>query len=389
MANVNLTPFLRHINDGIGIASREMVGLIPAIEIDSRPTNVAMGTTLKVLDEVQGTVEDVVSGNTYDHNDTATLESIPWTFDKQRRVKVSLDGDSSDQLRQEGLHGNYLSMRFADAFRQIINEAELDVANKAKIWASRAVGTPGVPPFSTDFDLIADVARELDENGAPLNDRTTVVNSLATANLRKLTGLNQVYAAGTDATLRQGTILPISNIDLKQSLQIKEHTGGTGTGYNFTAGGAVAGDKILNLEGGNSGTILPGDLALFDNDVNRYVVQDGGTASGAAAGTITIQRPGLRAAHVDIDAMGALPNYTPNLAFHRMAIKLGWRFPKLPDFGNGPKDSAVDRTYVSDPVTGLVFEVSLYVGERIGTIEIAAAWGVGIRNPRHIMILAG
>jgi hypothetical protein len=66
-----------------------------------------------------------------------------------------------------------------------------------------------------------------------------------------------------------------------------------------------------------------------------------------SGGVAIIGKPGLRASHIDNDAVTVGNNYTPNIALHRSAIELAIRPPALP-----PAEAAVDVMDVTDPLTG-------------------------------------
>jgi hypothetical protein len=74
-----------------------------------------------------------------------------------------------------------------------------------------------------------------------------------------------------------------------------------------------------------------------------------------------------------------------NMAFHRGAICLAQRLPALPQGG----DLAVDREVVTDPRSGLSFEIAMYPQYRQMQWEVSAAWGVAMIKPDHCVALLG
>ena len=74
-----------------------------------------------------------------------------------------------------------------------------------------------------------------------------------------------------------------------------------------------------------------------------------------------------------------------NMAFDRDAIQLVTRAPALPKEG----DIAMDRTTITDPTSGLSFEVAIYPGYRKIRYELALAWGQKVIKPEHTALLLG
>ena len=139
-------------------------------------------------------------------------------------------------------------------------------------------------------------------------------------------------------------------------------------------------DEIIVVDTG-SGIINAGDVVSFAGDAEKYVIGKGIDAPGV----LEINDPGLRAALADGVAMTSEKSYTPCIALHRNAIVLVTRPPASP-FGG---DAAEDVTYVTDPVTGLTFEIRLYKGRRCITYEVGIAWGVKCVNPHLVATLMG
>jgi len=127
------------------------------------------------------------------------------------------------------------------------------------------------------------------------------------------------------------------------------------------------------------------DVLTIAGDSNKYVVVTG-DADISNGGTVVIQAPGLRkaiaasATNITLSAAS-----TRSMAFDRGAIALATRAPALPAQG----DSAVDRMLITDPISGLTFEVSMYAQYRQMQYEVALAWGVAAVKKEAIALLLG
>jgi hypothetical protein len=111
--------------------------------------------------------------------------------------------------------------------------------------------------------------------------------------------------------------------------------------------------------------LLPATAVKFDGDDNQYLVV-------AATSTITIGAPGLRQDLADQAAVTVLSEFTANMAFDRNAFLLASRTPAMPEGG----DTADDVMNVTDPVSGITFQVALYRQYRQVRYEVGLAWGV-------------
>jgi hypothetical protein len=72
------------------------------------------------------------------------------------------------------------------------------------------------------------------------------------------------------------------------------------------------------------------------------------------------------------------------MAFDRNAIVLATRIPALPEGG----DYASERTTITDPRSGLSFDVAVYKEYHQTAVEISIAWGCGVIKSEHVAILA-
>ena len=98
-----------------------------------------------------------------------------------------------------------------------------------------------------------------------------------------------------------------------------------------------------------------------------------------------IGKPGALVEIPNDNAITVGNSYVPNIAFARSALVLATRAPAAPEGG----DSADDSMMLTDPVSGLTFEVRVYRQYRQVKYEIALAWGTGVVNSNHIATLIG
>lgn len=381
MANT-LTGIIPTLYEALNTVSREMVGYIPAVRRDSNAERAAVGQTVRVPLGEAGALEDIVPGQTPANSGDTTVGYTDIQITNSKAAPVRWNGEEERAVGSNGTYNRVLADQFTDAMRKLVNAVEIDLGVCAKTGASRAYGTAGTSPFGTASDLsdFAGIAQILDVNGAPVVDRQLVLGSGAMANLRgKQSVLFKVNEAGSSDMLRDGITDRVQNFALRYSGGIALHTKGTGSGY-VTSGASAAGARDLALITG-TGTVLSGDVVTLAGDSNKYVVNTG----IAAPGTLNLHRPGLLAAAASGAALTVGNSYTPNAAFARGAIVLASRAPAVPSGG----DSADDAMTITDPVTGMTFEVRVYRQYRQVKFEVCLAWGCAAIKPEHIALLMG
>jgi hypothetical protein len=379
MANT-LTSLIPSIYEALDTVSREMVGMIPAVRSDFGAERAALDQSIYFPVVAARTAIATAPASTGPTTVDTSAPGSSVTISKSYGIPIHMTGES-----EKGLGGTKMIFwkdAFAQAMRTLVNLIEVDLATVGKEGASRAYGTAGTAPFGTagDFSDAAGVARILDDNGCPTGDRRLVLNNAAMNNLRaKQSNLYQ----GDAELLKRGIMAQLTGFNIGQSGGLTLHTKGTGTGYlvNLTAGYAI-GTTVITTDTG-SNTIVKGDIVTNDKtgrDTNKYVA-----AAAHASNTLTLAKPGLRVAAVNNDPMNVGNAYTPNLAFDRNAIWLATRAPAVPEGG----DAAVDATIITDPVSGLSFEVREYRQYRQVNYEVAIAWGYAAVKTEHIAILLG
>ena len=388
MANV-LTDLAADIYVAADVVGRELVGFIPAVTINANGSErAAKGDVVRAAFTRESTVGDVTESMTIPQGTDQTVDNKTLTINKSRAVQIPFTGEDVLHLNNGVGYDTVYGDMIAQAMRALTNEMEVEIATQAKNSASRAFGTAGTTPFGSNFDEVAEIRQILVDNGMPPNDgqASLVLNTLAGTNLRQLSTLQSVNQAGNDTLLRQGTLLDLQGLAVRESAQVQSHTKGAGTGYDINNGsGEVVGQTTISLDGGTVNTtgITAGDIVTFAGDsVNKYVVNTGLTAT---SGDIVIGAPGIRSTVADTTEMTIGNDYTGNMAFHRRAIELAVRAPAVPEGG----DNADDAITVQDPNAGIVYEVRFYKGYRKAMIEVAVAFGVKCWKSDFIATLLG
>lgn len=369
---------------GLGTVAREMVGFIPVVNKNTGAERAAKGEKIRIPTGRAGQLEDISEAMQTPSSNPGSLGYTEMEITKAQVVPFYWTGEEQLGVSNGGQYNKVIADQFSDCLRKLVNAVEADLAEAAVVGASRAYGTAGTTPFGVagDFSDFANMAKILDDNGCPVSDRAFVLNSTAFANLRgKQNLLLKVNEAGSEEFLRTGYTAPVQGFSIWNSSGIKTHVKGTGTGYVTNLTKSLAkGDKTVGIDTG-SGTILAGDVVTFADDMNKYIVGKGADA----AGNIELNNPGLMQALADGKAMTIGADYTPSIAFHKDALALIARAPKVPTFG----DDAIDATIITDPITGLSFEVRVYGGYRKVRFEVGLAWGVKCIQPEFCAALIG
>lgn len=388
MANT-LTSLFPDLYEALDVVSRELTGYIPAVSRSSSIARAALDEAVRVpVTGAHTSAANTPAVAAPDTGDT-TVENVSVTISKSKHVPVRWNGEETKGLENAGTFSTIQADRFYQAMRTLVNEIEADIHAAAYVKASRAFGaTIGTAPFATANDLsdFAGVLRILEENGAPTNDLQLVNGHAAMANLRgKQSSLFKVNEAGTADMLRNGMTGRIMKFAIRHSHAVGLHTAGAGTGADLVGGEAV-GQTTIAVDGITSNTTgyKAGDLiTIATGDTNKYVI---GTGLGdVSSGDLVINKPGLLVAHLTNDEITRLASYTPNLAFARSAIVLATRMPAMPKGG----DAADDAITVTDPVSGLSFEIAVYRQFLQTVYHVRLAWGFAAIKPEHIAILHG
>tara|TARA_R110000796_G_scaffold240389_1_gene361430 strand:- start:1251 stop:2405 length:1155 start_codon:yes stop_codon:yes gene_type:complete len=384
MAENTISSIVPDIYEALDVVSRELTGLIPAVTMNASAERAGINQNIVVDVEPAGNVSNITPAMTVPDPTGQTSGSTVIQITKSRAAEFGFIGDDQKKLNTGP---GYLSVRankIAQAIRAVANEVESDLAGLQSTF-SRAYGTAGTTPFGTanDYTDASNVLKILKDNGSPQSDNQLVINTAAGANF--IGKQSAVNSAGTDSMLRQGVLLDLAGMPLRESAQINDHTAGSGSSATTDDAGYAVGATVLTLASAGTGTLLAGDVVSFAGDSNSYVVVSG-DADVSGGGTITLAAPGLRVAmSAATKAITVVASSARNMAFNRSALVLAARAPARPEEG----DMAEDVIVITDPRSGLSMEFAMYKGYRKVRYEVGLAWGVKNIKPEHTALLLG
>lgn len=380
MANT-LTGLLPIIYEALDVVSRELVGMIPAVNQDTDAKRAALGETVTWPVTPSSTAAAITPANVPPQASDRTIAAPSLTLSKMYGDKFYWTGEDWKGIVNNGKQERIMRDSFMQIFRSVGNAVEADLcALYAK--ASRAYGTANTAPFATAGNLsdVAAMRKILEDNGAPLNDLHMILNTTSAAQLRGVQNvLFKVNEAGTDAMLRNGALGSLQGFLIGESAQIKKPAVGNFVGSTNTTGYAIGSTAITMTY--TSGATVAGDVVTFAGDTNKYIVQN---ALGSA-GVLNIAAPGLmQALPASAQAMTTIAQSAQQLCFGRNAIVLATRAPAMPDGG----DMGIHEI-VQDPFTGIAFDVAYYPQFFQGMYQVSLVWGAAMVKPEHCAILIG
>lgn len=373
MANV-LTSLAADIYAARDIVGRELVGIIPACMINADGSiRAAKGDTVRAAYTRAVTVSTTYApAMTIPEGTDQTIDNKTMSLSTFANVQIPWTGEDIKHMENGYGFADARSMQILQAMRAIVNKMELDLGAALDLGAGMGYGTAATTPFASNLNDLSNVRRLLVDRGCPDDGQLSAVyNTAAGVNLRNLANLYKVNEAGSADLLRNGVLLDLYGMKIRESAQIPSHTAGSGASYLLN-GALAIGDTSVTVDTG-SGTILAGDVVTIGNF--KYVV-----ATALAANVFTLNSP-MREAAADNLAITVAATQTANFAFHKQAVELAMRPIALPMGG----DLAVDRMTVQDNFSGLIFEIAVYKGYQKMMLEVSALYGVKVWKPDFVV----
>ena len=384
MANV-LTDLAADIYTAADTVGRELVGFIPSVTTNTDATKrVAQGDTIRSHFTRTATVGTVTPAMTIPEGDDQTVDNKTLTLNSTASVKIPWTGEDMKHVNNGSGFETIYGDQIAQAMRAIVNQIETAVGAALILGAGGAYGTAGTTPFGSNFNDVAEMRKRLVDRGCPDDGRLTLIlNTAAGVKLRNLAQLQKANEAGGTQLLRQGTLLDLQGLMMKESGQVGSHTTGAAANYDVDlVAGYDPGDTSIHLDTG-TGTFNAGDVITFSGDTTtKYVV------SAAVAGDgdkDIVLNSGLMGEVADGEDVVSAATYTGNIALHQSAFELGMRAMEQPMGG----DAATDRMVIQDPHSGLVFEVAAYKGYNKAMFDVSCLYGMKAWKPDFIQILLG
>jgi len=383
MAENTITAILPDIYEALDVVSRELTGLIPAVTLAASAERAAKDQNIQVDIAPEIAAGDITPAMVVPDPTGLTSTPTTITISKERAASFGFNGNDQKGLDTGVGYMNHRAGKIAQAIRTITNEVETDLGALQSTFGG-AYGTAGTTPFGTanDYTDASNVLRMLKDRGGDV-DPQLVIDTLAGANF--LGKQSAVNSAGTDSMLRQGVLLDLAGMPLRESAAVLQGvTAGTGASATTDATGYAVGAKTITLASAGTGTIIAGDLVSFAGDPDKYMVAtgDSNVADGGTIVLVTGLKVAIPAAATAITVSAAS---TRSMCFARSALVLATRAPARPEEG----DMAEDAMVITDPRSGLSLEFAMYKGYRKVRYEVSAAWGVKNIKPEHTALLLG
>lgn len=314
MANTFLTPEVV-AKEALMVLQSNLV-MADLVHRDYSDEFVAVGDTISVRKPAK-----FVAKNFTGHTDTQDITegSVPVKMDRFRDVTVAV---TSKQM----------TLDIADFSEQVITPAMQAIA-QAVDEDLLAVGLEGAGYIksgdanATDLSDIADLAKKLDLNKVPAQNRNLVLHPAHKYRYALTDNLSNVSYAGDNMTLRDALLGRVYTLDTymdQNAPDTNAETAGTAAAFKITG---VKGESKVALSGVSSASasVKAGDGFILGGYLYRFT-QDKTASSGNVA-EVTIDQPLME----DASAAGAvIVNAPHSLGFHRNGIALVTRRLALP-----------------------------------------------------------
>jgi hypothetical protein len=244
----------------------------------------------------------------------------------------------------------FIPMETSEAVKSLAETVNAFIFSKYKGVYGYA-GTAGTTPFGTANSVVdaTDLRKILNNQRAPKKPRFGVLDPDAEAKAMNQQAFQSYAWGNTLDVLRDGQFKDQRlGFNWFMDQQVPTHTAGTLTGTINVFANAALGAASVQLDSGAGEAIAlkEGDIIVFSNHTQTYVVTADLTVGASAQGTVSIA-PVLQAAVTTAATISVKASHVVNLGFHRDAFAFASR-PLQDTQGLGNLISSM-----TDPVTGL------------------------------------
>lgn len=273
------------------------------------------------IPSMMGEAQDVVPSITAPVSTDLEPKFIPIKLDQWKMQSFRL----TDKELHEIMDG-YVNLQVVEAGKSIANAVDkylLSLYKQVYGIAGLAGNTPfqenvGTPAIYKGLGASRDARKVLNRQMTPVGNRRIVLDVEAEANATALPEFLNADKAGTDITIKDGTIGRKLGFDWYMSQNVLTHTTGV-TGTVTTSGASnLAGVKVLTVTGATAAPV-EGDVFTIAGDPYPYTV---GKDATTTSWPIT---PALRQTAPAASAITVVDDHVVNLAFHRDAFALAVR----------------------------------------------------------------
>lgn len=314
MANTFLTPEVV-AKEALMVLQSNLV-MADLVHRDYSDEFVAVGDTVSVRKPAK-----FVARNFTGHTDPQDITegSVPVKLDRFRDVTVAV---TSKQM----------TLDIADFSAQVITPAMQAIA-QAVDEDLLAAGIEGAgyiksgDPNAQDLADIADLAKKLDLNKVPAQNRHLVLHPTHKYRYALTDNLSNVSYAGDNATLRDALLGRVYTLDTYMDQNAPDsNAAAPGSAVSFKISGTKGTRKVaLSAVTAAAATVKAGDGFILGGYLYRFAEDK--TASGGAVAEVAIDQPLMQ----DAQAVAAVVVNAPHsLAFHRNGIALVTRQLALP-----------------------------------------------------------
>lgn len=276
--------------------------------------------------------------------------SVPIPLDRWKEAPFYL----TDKDELEAISGT-IPMQASEAVKAIGNEVDQYLLGLgAKFYGYH--GTAGTTPFGTPG--IADatgIRKVLNKQLAPGNPRHVVMDPDAEAAALGLEQFGNAQFSGNIQAILEGELNRKLGFQWWMDQNVGTHTAGTLTGSIVTGAAAALGAKTVQLDtdGGEAIALKEGDIVVFSNHAQTYVVTADLTVGASSNGNVTFE-PGLQTALSGGETISVKGSHALNIAFHRDAIAFATR----PLTQDTEQLGAITQSAV-DPVSGIALRLEV------------------------------